>query len=103
MKIKTVTFGISRSIKMADFKYYKVDMAMEATIADGDAIEPDIKILKEVVREELQKAIDEEKQFYRNQTQITQFKAMMLKYDPESAEYALAKEKLVQLETGKLG
>lgn len=88
------TVCIHRSIKMAEYKYYKPGIELVGNIPTGMTASEAIFELKGLAREELQILIDEEKGLYRRAGEVAKLERIIGSYDEETTEYQLAYKEL---------
>ena len=85
---------INRSIKMAEYKYYKPGIELTAVIPTTITASDAIAQLKFLARKELQILIDEEKGLYKRAGEVAKLQRIIETYDEGSTEYQLAYKEL---------
>jgi predicted type IV restriction endonuclease len=85
---------INRSVKMAEYKYYKPGIELTAVIPSTITVSEAIAQLKTLAREELQILIDEEKVLYKRAGEVAKLQRIIETYDEGSTEYQLAYKEL---------
>jgi hypothetical protein len=88
------TVVINRSIKMAEYKYYKPGIELTAVIPSTITVPEAIAQLKVLARRELQILIDEEKGLYKRAGEVAKLQRIIETYDEGSTEYQLAYKEL---------
>lgn len=88
------TVVINRSIKMAEYKYYKPGIELTAVIPSTITVPDAIAQLKVLARRELQILIDEEKGLYKRAGEVAKLQRIIETYDEGSTEYQLAYKEL---------
>lgn len=102
--MRIIKWGItySRSIRMADYKYYKPAVYAEGLVEDGEDPKEALEKLKAECRAEMQVLIEEEKALYAQNLQIAQLQRIMKEHPADSTEYILAREKYEKFKAGEL-
>jgi hypothetical protein len=85
---------INRSIKMAEYKYYKPGIELTGIIPKGMAVSDAVAQLKDLARMELQVLIDEEKGLYMRAGEVSKLERIIDTYEEDSTEYQLAWKEL---------
>lgn len=88
------TVVINRSIKMAEYKYYKPGIELTAEIPSTITVPEAVAQLKLLARRELQILIDEEKGLYKRAGEVAKLQRIIETYDEGSTEYQLAYKEL---------
>lgn len=92
--VAKATVILHRSIKMAEYKYYKPGIELTASIREGYTVSQACEKLKELVRHELQLMIDEEKTMYKTAGDTLKLNQIIKSYAKGSTEYQLAYKEL---------
>lgn len=101
-EINQVSFSLKRAIKMADFKYYNMEVGAVSDVSGSETAEVALNSLKDFVRKEPQLVIDEEKMFYKSHLRIAELRNMISKYKEGTTERTIAEVELKKLEAGTL-
>ena len=101
MKITKVRVGKTRSIKVADYQYFKPMVELEAEVEEGNAMNsiPAISTeLSHMVDIELDAIVAQESVRFKTVVEVRDLKRVMNENHENSAEYSLAKTRLEEID-----
>jgi len=97
-----VRVGKTRSVKMAEYQYFKPEISLEVEIADSDAGEDKVEDLVGQLSIEIDNLLDGlvrmERERRKVEVEIAELQEVLEDTSPNSAQYKLAKKRLQELE-----
>jgi hypothetical protein len=101
-RIKAVSIGKTRSVKVADYQYFKPMVILEAELEEGDAVNEvatDLSIQCDMMLTELE---DLEQTRFANVLRRRELEEVMEEHSPSDTEYKLAQKALEAMNKGEL-
>ena len=101
-KTRSVSIGKTRSVKVADYQYFKPMVILEAELEEGDAVNDvatDLSVQCDMMLDELE---DLEQTRFAKIIKRRELEEVMEEHDPSDTEYKLAKQALEKLDKGEL-
>ena len=99
MIIRKLRIGKTRSIKVADYQYFKPLVEIEADLDEDDVVGEEAVQLSAMVDEELDEMVKTETVRFRKVIEVRDLRRVMNEHDEDDAEYRLALARLKELES----
>jgi hypothetical protein len=97
MKITTIGVGKTRSVKIANYQYFKPQVYLEAQLEDDDLPVEVVPILHRSCDDYLDRIVADEHERFNRFVEVNELKEIMDENGPGSPEYRLAQSRLKDL------